>query len=102
MPNSLKVQCKEIYKQQAEIIASANRVDLENVGAIGGAFIAPLVIMKTVPSAIILAGFAAVGYGGWLVGKSLAGHYHSHCSKIVDKKPFIIEEDTNEGACANA
>ena len=87
MAQTIKEQCKELYKAQAEVIAAANKPDIENIGGVGGAFVAPLVVMKTVPSAIILAGFAAVGYGGWLAGKQLAGMYHDHCSKVVGKKP---------------
>lgn len=89
MSQSIKEQCQEIYKAQAEVIVSANKPDIENIGGVGGAFIAPLVVMKAVPSAIVLAGFAAVGYGGWLAGKQLAGMYHDHCSKVVGKEPTL-------------
>lgn len=79
---SVAEQCRQLYRTQAAAVAAADKQDVEMVGKVVGGFVAPLVVLKAAPSAIFLAGVALVGYGGLLVGRELAGSYHTHCVKM--------------------
>ncbi len=77
-------QCRQLYVQQCQMIASTKKEDVQKVGSLGLAFCAPLVALKVAPSAVVLAGVVAVGYAGLVVGKSLGAQVHDHCTKVAE------------------